>query len=91
MAKQEEMTLEKLAQMTQRGFLSVDKRIDGIEERMATKSDLEKFATKSDLRETEERLLDAIRGIEVKKRDFEALQSEVGELSRRVGAPEKKI
>ena len=41
--KQSKMTLEKLATLTQRGFLELD-------EKFATKDDLEKFVTKEDLK-----------------------------------------
>ncbi len=79
------MTLDELAQMTQRGFLGVDERFANIEKQ------LKNFATKKDLQETEEHLLDAIKGIEVKRHDFDALKSEVGDLSQRIVGIEKKI
>src|SRR3989344_1119102 len=41
--KKSKMTLEKLATLTQRGFLELD-------EKFATKDDLEKFVTKEDLK-----------------------------------------
>ena len=41
--KQSKMTLEKLATLTQRGFLELD-------EKFATKDDLEKFVTKEELK-----------------------------------------
>jgi len=41
--RQSKMTLEKLAVLTQRGFLELD-------EKFATKEDLKKFATKEDLK-----------------------------------------
>lgn len=48
-AKKSKTTLDKLAQMTQKEFLVLDKKIDGVRENMATKDNLKFFATKVDL------------------------------------------
>lgn len=44
----------------------------------------------SNLEQSEQRLLSAIRGIEVRKQDFEALQQDVRDLGERVGELERK-
>lgn len=88
--------IDALARMTERGFEDVRKE-------MATRADLKEvatktefqelrreMATKTELRETEEHLLDAIRGIEVRRRDFDALAGVVEDLDRRLSALEKK-
>ncbi len=62
----EAVSIEKLAHMTQKGFAAVDEKFAEIRREMATKSEL---------RETEEHLLDVIRGIEVRRPEFEAVQS----------------
>lgn len=49
-----------------------------------------KVSLSKNLDESEERLLDAIRGMEVRKEDFEALETEVRELGARVSALERK-
>lgn len=43
------MTLDKLAEMSQREFLHLNGKIEDIQEKMATKEDLKLFATKEDL------------------------------------------
>ena len=48
--KKSKMTLDKLAQMTQREFLHLNGEITEIRENMATKEDLKLFATKEDLK-----------------------------------------
>lgn len=90
-----EQKIDNLARMTQQGFLDVQKRFEDVDEQFAEIR--ESFATKAefkeirhDLHETEERLLDAIQGNEVKKRDFDALADDVEDLDRRVGVLEKK-
>ena len=90
------MTLENLARMTQRGFTGVDRKIDGFRRGVDIKfgdlrREMDKFATKAELRETEEHLLDAIRGIEVRRHEFEELQTYVEILGRRIVALEKKV
>ena len=37
--RKEKMTLDKLAMMTARGFIAVDKKIDGLDKKFATKDD----------------------------------------------------
>ena len=66
--------IDELARMTQRGLEDIRKDM----------------ATKQELRETEEHLLDAIRGIEVKKRDFDALADIVQDLAHRLSLLEKR-
>ncbi len=70
-----------------------------IERNIAHKEDIESLrrdmseefhAVHRDLHETEERLLNAIRGIGVRRQDFDALQANVDELARRLSALEKK-
>ena len=86
---------DQLARMTQRGFSTIESKLASFREEtksefVAVRREMAQMATKSELRETEEHLLDAIRGIEVRKRDCDALQAEVEILSRRVNALEKK-
>ena len=93
--KKKDITNDELARMVQRGFDAAATKDDLRD--LATKDDLhqvetrlrQEMATKHELRETEEHLLDAVRGIEVKRRDFEALEGQVEELSRRVATLEK--
>lgn len=91
--------IDALARMTQRGFFAVDKKfsgrfdglhgqIDWLRRDAATKEDLK--ILRGEIRDTSEHLLDAIRGIEVKKRDFEALVDVVEELRDRVAVLEKR-
>lgn len=47
--KKSRMTLDKLAEMTQREFLHLNGEIKDIQDNMATKEDLKLFATKKDL------------------------------------------
>jgi hypothetical protein len=79
-----EQQIEELAHLTQRGFLDVQKGMATMDARLR-----QELATKRDLRETEERLLDAVRGTEVKRRDLEALADQVEQLTGRVAALEK--
>lgn len=88
-------TIDKLARMTAQGFEAVDKKFGAIEEKIdeeigALRGELKNFATKSDLAQTEERLLTAINGIEIKRPEFEILKNDVKDLSHRVSASEKK-
>lgn len=79
------ITIDKLARMTQAEFATVR------EEMAAGFAAVHReMATKRDLAESEERLLDAIRGIEVRKNDFDALKHEVERLGRRVSYLEKR-
>ena len=48
--KKSRITLDKLAQVTQREFLHLNNKIEDIQENMATKEDLKLFATKEDLK-----------------------------------------
>ncbi len=59
--KKSKMTLDKLAQMTQREFLHLNGEITEIRENMATKEDLKLFATKEDLGGLRDELKDDIR------------------------------
>lgn len=99
MKKTIDQKIDELARMTERGFGEVHNEVSSIRKEMATKADLREMATKADLRElatkvelreTEEHLLDAMRGIEVKRRDFEALTDVVESLVHRVSLLEKK-
>jgi hypothetical protein len=92
--RKREITLEELARLTQEGFKAVDSRFAAVDASFeavdAKLARLEsKMATKSDLRESEERLLQAISGNEVRRPDFEALQHDVEDLSGRVKSLEK--
>ena len=49
-----------------------------------------RMASKAQLAETEERLLAAIRGIEVRREDLDSLKADVHELSARVARLERK-
>lgn len=49
-----------------------------------------RLESKDDLRESEERLLFAIKGIDIRRPGFEALVDDVKELARRVNALENK-
>ncbi len=92
--------IDALARMTQRGFIETNKQFGQTIEKLRrevrddlheTESRLrQELVTKRELRETEEHLLDAIRGIEVRRQDFETLEGEVKDLSRRVTTLEKK-
>ena len=68
--KKSKMTLDKLAQMTQREFLHLNGEIAEIRENMATKEDLKLFATKEDLRQFKGDIID-----EVRKENVKVLQS----------------
>ena len=85
------ITRDELARMVARGFDNTATKDDvrRLEKRTATVE--ESMATKSDLLESEERLLTAIRGIEVRKDDFESLQQDVKELASRVEQLEKRV
>ena len=72
-AKKSKIKLDKLAQMTQKEFLILDKKIDGVRENMATKDDLKHFATKDDLQGTEVRILQAVDEVVTK---FDAAEKE---------------
>ena len=77
--KKSKMTLDKLAQMTQREFLHLNGEIAEIRENMATKEDLKLFATKEDLKlfATKEDLRQFKGDIidEVRKENVKVLQS----------------
>jgi len=65
-----EAEIEKLALITHQEFMVVHKRIDGVIERMDGLTERmevmeERMATKTDLQETEKRLMYAIEGVEV--------------------------
>jgi hypothetical protein len=74
------ITIDRLARMTQVELTAVRK--DMAAEFATVRHDMaaefadvrREMATKRDLAESEERLLDAIRGIEVRKNDFDALK-----------------
>ena len=68
--RKSKMTLDKLAQMTQREFLHLNGEIAEIRENMATKEDLKLFATKEDLRQFKGDIID-----EVRKENVKVLQS----------------
>jgi polyhydroxyalkanoate synthesis regulator phasin len=88
MPKVPKITVEKLAKMTQREFTNVHEEMAvgfaTVRREISTKAD------KTDLLETEERLLHAIKGIEVRKADFDGLADEVKDLARRVHQLEKR-
>ena len=64
------MTIDNLAQITQGDFLNMDKKIDDIREHMATKEDLNLFATKDDIKGLKEEVVD-----EVRKENVKVIQS----------------
>ena len=68
-------SVEQLARMTSRGFAAVDERFSAVDEQFtalrretATKADIQ--GMKTDLRESEERLLNAITNVEVAQARF---------------------
>ena len=73
--------IEQLARMTQKGFLHMEKQFnETISEKtseLGTELKKDISTVKIDLRETEERLLNAINSTEVKKHDFDALEERV--------------
>jgi polyhydroxyalkanoate synthesis regulator phasin len=75
---------DELARITQRGFEAVDEPFD------AVRRSIMRLESKDDLRESEERLLFAIKGIDIRRPGFEALVDDVKELARRVNALENK-
>lgn len=78
MPKKKEITLEDVARMTQEGFEAVGAELHQVRKEVA-----------GQIRESEERLLQAISGVEVRRPEFEALQHDVEDLSGRVGALEE--
>lgn len=97
------MTLDTLAGMVQRGFTgvreeftSVREEIADIRSTMATKEDLEGFATKADLVETREVLARAIKDLETKlfayvgsnREEFERLKTWMEDIDERLSALE---
>ncbi len=81
--------LESLARMTEREFGAVRSEIGSV--RGEIKEIRETMATKSDLHESEQRLLEAIRNIDIKRQEFEALEREVKDLNERLIIVEKRI
>jgi len=86
-AKTVDQKIEKLARAVNKGFEDVTREfaefraefrqeVKELRKEMATKAD------KAELKLTEERLLDAIRNTEVKKRDFDALADRVEVLEK---------
>ena len=89
------LTTDELARMTQRGFAAVDEKFIEVHHEMlklATKDDLRESVKglKNDIQESEGRLLNAIKGIDVKRAELEDLREDVKELAVRVSAFEKK-
>ena len=89
------ITTVELARMTQRGFADVDEKFVGAHHeisKLATKDDLRESTRglKNDLQESEERLLDAIKSIDVKRAELEDLREDVRELTVRMNSFEKK-
>lgn len=82
------ITVDQLARTTQRGFVEVDEKLLDIQH------DVSGLATKEELRttiqESEGRLLDAIKSIDVKRAEIEDLREDVKELIGRVSMLEKK-
>lgn len=76
-----EQRIDELAQMTQRGFVEINNQLTAMRRNTVTKHEL---------RDTEEHLLDAISGIEVRRRDFEALTGVVEDLVERIAVLEKR-
>jgi|SRR3989344_1149569 len=77
--KQSKMTLEKLATLTQRGFLELD-------EKFATKDDLKKFATKDDLEKfvTKEELKKELKKFATKEELYFALDKTKDEIKQEI-------
>jgi hypothetical protein len=84
------MTVDDLARVTNRAFgdleKSLDERFDGVHQ------EIRDFRIEAavNLRETEQRLVDALNRIEIKLPHFETLKVDVEDLSDRVGILEKK-
>lgn len=87
--KKKEITLEEIARLTQDGFEAVDGKLDAAEARLAHLEN--RMATKNDIGESEERLLHAIQGIEIRRPEFETLQDDVEDLGKRVDFLEKRL
>jgi hypothetical protein len=80
-----DMTVSELARITNTAFTEMETRFS------AEFRDIRnQMATKTDLRETEERLLFAIDKTLVRKSDFDALKNDVADLSGRVTFLEKR-
>ena len=90
MSEPRPITLDELAKMTQRGLTEV--RDDLAEDLMTLREETARGigAVRQDILESEQRLLMAVKGIEVRKEDFVVLRDEVHELTRRVSALEKR-
>lgn len=85
-----DMTIEQLARMSQKEFAAIGEKIDEVREELREEMKTGFAQTTSDLSETEGRLLNAIAGVEVKRREFDSLKGDVAELDARVGSLEKK-
>ena len=89
------LTTDELAWMTQRGFADADEKVE--KKFVAVHYEMSKLATKedvhglkSDIQESEGRLLNAINGIDVKRTELEDLREDVRELTARMSSLEKK-
>lgn len=86
MAKpQKKVTIEKLAQMSQKEFTAIGEKIDGVRDELRGEMKTGFAQARADLQETEERLLNAITGVEVKRPEFDSLKGDVGRLEKKVG------
>ena len=87
---QKDMSVMDLARITNRSFGDLEIRFDAIDEQFRDiRVEMRGFSTKRDLQETEDRLLAAINGVEIKRLEFDALKNDVADLSGRVATIEK--
>lgn len=82
------ITTDELARLISKGFDEVRAELGDVEERirrdMATKADLEEFATRLDLHDAEERLTAEIRKVHDLDHRFQTLEDRLSEVEKRV-------
>ena len=84
------ITTDQLAAMVQAEFVAARNEITDLRQETWAHFTALRHDLGRDIAESEERILAAVKGIEVKKNDFDALKHEVDELRDRVAHLEKR-
>lgn len=88
--KKPEITIDKLARMTHEELAAVREEMRDLHKDVMHGVSRQGHQTKAEILEMEGRLLAALKGIEVKKPEFDILTDNVEDLTRRVNALEKR-